>query len=192
MIEPDIVEHSVEDLTDYSSVPISFEVRAILDVQVIDQGLGGIVLSERKHEPPYVKDCDAFKGQGPTRWADRWDIWNWGVISAFVNASRVGGCVVAYDTLGVHKLEGQEDIAAPWDLRVAPDYRRNGIGSRLLQAGVAWAKKRNCRLFKVETQNINVPACRLYAKHGCVLGLINRHAYDEFPDEVELVWYKEL
>ena len=192
MIEPDIVEQSVEDLTDYSSVPISFEVRAILDVQVIDRGLGGFVLSERKNETPYVKDYDAFKGEGPTRWAKRWDISNWGVISAFVNGSRVGGCVVAYDTPGVHKLEGRRDVAALWDLRVHPDHRRSGIGSRLFQAAVAWAKSRNCRLFKVETQNINVPACRLYAKHGCVVGLINRYAYDEFPDEVELVWYKEL
>jgi streptothricin acetyltransferase len=192
MIEPDIIEESVEDLPAYSLVPISFEVRAVLDVEVVDQGLGGFVLTERKNETPYVKDYDALPGAGPTRWAARWDISNWGVISAFVNGSRVGGCVVAYDTRGVDKLEGRKDIAALWDLRVHPDYRRKGIGSRLLQAAVAWARKRHCRLFKVETQNINVPACRLYANEGCVLGLVNRYAYEEFPGEVELVWYKQL
>ena len=47
-------------------------------------------------------------------------------------------------------------------------------------------------MLKAETQNINVPACRLYAKHGFALGAINRHAYTELPDEVELVWSKEL
>lgn len=47
-------------------------------------------------------------------------------------------------------------------------------------------------MIKVETQNINVPACRLYSKCGCVLGLMNRNAYEEFPDEVELLWCKEL
>jgi GNAT superfamily N-acetyltransferase len=192
MVEPEIVEQSVEDLGEYSSVPIWFEVRSVLDVRVIDHGLGGFVLSERRIETPYVKDYDAFKGAGPTRWGDRWDISNWGVLSAFVKGSRAGGCVVAYDTLGVHKLEGRQDIAALWDLRVHPDLRGNGIGSRLFQAAVAWATKRNCCILKVETQNINVPACRLYAKLGCVLGLINRYAYAEFPDEVELVWYKEL
>lgn len=192
MIEPDIVEQSVEDLTAYGSVPISFEVRAILDVQVIEQGLGGFVSSERKNETPYVKDYDAVKEEGPSGWADRWDISHWGILSAFLNGSRVGGCVVAHDTPSIRMLEGRKDIAALWDLRVHPRQRRNGIGSRLFQSAVAWAKTRQCRLLKVETQNINVPACRLYAKHGCVLGLINRHAYDEFPDEVELVWHKEL
>jgi GNAT superfamily N-acetyltransferase len=192
MIEPDIIEQSTEDLAGYSSIPISFEVRAVLDVHVIDSGLGGFLLSEREIEIPYVKDYDAFEGEGPTRWARRWDISNWGVLSAVAKGTRVGGCVIAYDTPGVHKLEGRKDVAALWDLRVHPDFRRNGIGSRLFEAAVAWAKRRGCRTLKVETQNINVPACRLYAKHGCVLGLINRHAYQEFPNEVELVWYKDL
>ncbi len=192
MIEPDIIEQSVEDLMEYSLIPISFEVLTILDVQVIDQGLGGLILSERKNDTPYMKDYDAYQGEGPTRWAKRWDISKWGVISAFVKGSRVGGCAVAYDTPGVHKLEGRKDVAALWDLRVHPGYRRNGIGSRLFQSAVAWAKRRNCRILKVETQNINVPACLLYAKQGCVLGEINRYAYHELPDEVELVWYKEL
>jgi hypothetical protein len=45
---------------------------------------------------------------------------------------------------------------------------------------------------KIETQNINVPACRFYAKHGFILGAVNRFAYPELPDEVELIWCKEL
>ena len=39
---------------------------------------------------------------------------------------------------------------------------------------------------------VHLPACRFYVKHGCVLAVINRFGYDEFPDEVELVWYKSL
>jgi len=192
MMAPDIVEVPVEDLREYSSIPIAFEVRTFLDVQIIDRGLGGIDLSERRNETPYVKDYDAYKGEGPTRWADQWDISNWGVMLASAGGARIGGCVLAHDTPGIHKLEGRKDIAALWDIRVHPDHRRNGVGSRLFQSAVTWARERDCRLLKVETQNINVPACRFYAKHGCVLGLINRYAYDEFPDEVELVWYKRL
>jgi len=41
---------------------------------------------------------------------------------------------------------------------------------------------------KVETQNINVPACRFYEKQGCHLSSINRNAYKAFPEEVELIW----
>ncbi|NQT85506.1 GNAT family N-acetyltransferase [bacterium] len=192
MTQPDIIEQSVADLSDYSTIPIAFEARAILDVEVVDHGLGGFVLSEREIESPHVKDYDAFKGEGPAPWADRWDISNWGILSAFLDGSRVGGCVVAWDTPGVHKLEGRKDVAALWDLRVHPAHRRTGVGSKLFQAAVAWAKERGCRCLKVETQNINVPACRFYARQGCVLGSINRYGYDEFPDEVELVWYKEL
>ena len=41
---------------------------------------------------------------------------------------------------------------------------------------------------KIETQNINVPACRFYARQGCRLSAIVSHAYAEFPDEIQLIW----
>jgi GNAT superfamily N-acetyltransferase len=187
----DIVEEAVADLAAYGSVPIAFEVRSTFDVEVVDGGLGGIVLSERAVEAPYVKDYDAYEG-GPVRWRERWDISNWGVISAFLEGRRVGGVVVAFDTPGVYKLEERKDIAAVWDLRVHPAHRHKGIGSRLFGEAISWAKDKKCHLLKVETQNINVPACRLYAKQGCTLGAVNRYAYREFPDEVELIWYMLL
>lgn len=45
---------------------------------------------------------------------------------------------------------------------------------------------------KIETQNTNAPACRFYARRGCVLRAIRRFAYPLLPNEVELLWYKEL
>lgn len=45
---------------------------------------------------------------------------------------------------------------------------------------------------KVETQNTNVPACRFYRRMGCTLGAIDRLAYGHQPDEVQLMWFKEL
>jgi GNAT superfamily N-acetyltransferase len=111
---------------------------------------GALALSEV--EAPWVKDYDALKGEGPTRWADRWNISNWGILSAF----------------------------------------GNGIGGRLIEAAILWAQSRHCRALKIETQNINVPACRLYAKHGFTLASMNRHAYAELPDEIQLIWRKEL
>jgi GNAT superfamily N-acetyltransferase len=191
-IKTEIVEESTGVLPEYGRIPISFEVRSVLDVQLLEGGLKGFRLSERPVAPPWVKDYDAFKAEGPTRWANQWNISNWGVISAFVNSARQGGCVIAYDTPGVHKLEGRKDIAALWDIRVAPQYRRKGVGGALIEEALAWAKRHSCRMLKVETQNINVPACRFYAKHGFTLGAINRHAYTEVPDEIELIWCKKL
>lgn len=192
MSELEIGEESLDMLPDYGQIPISFLVRSVLDLEVLDKGLGGFTLSERVVANPWVKDYDAFKGEGPTRWADRWDISRWGLLSARIDDCLVGGCVLAFDTPGVHKLEERKDISAIWDVRVSPDSRRKGIASRLIDASAAWARARSCRILKAETQNINVPACRLYAKQGFTLGFINRFAYSECPDEVELVWYMEL
>jgi hypothetical protein len=44
----------------------------------------------------------------------------------------------------------------------------------------------------VETQTINVPACRFYSKMGCTLGAIDRYAYVDLPNEIQLLWFKEL
>jgi len=186
-----IVEESVEVLLDYSRIPISFEVCSVFEVRPVDQGLGGLTLSEETVDHPWVKNYDDF-GENPASWAKRWNISNWGVLSAYVDDSRVGGCVIAYDTPGVHKLGDRPDIAVLWDIRIHPNFRGKGIGSKLLDEAVAWAARRRCRMLMAETQNINVPACRFYAKHGFTLGVVTRFAYTEFPDEVELVWYKEL
>jgi len=159
-IKAEIVEESAGVLPEYGRIPISFEVRSVFDVQLLEGGLKGIRLSERPVASPWVKDYDGFKGEGPTRWADQWNIANWGVISAFVNRARQGGCVIAHDTPGVHKLEGRTDIAVLWDIRVAPQNRGKGIGGSLIEAAITWSKRHKCRMLKVETQNINVPACR--------------------------------
>ena len=105
---------------------------------------------------------------------------------------RVGGAVVAWRTPDVHMLEGRDELAVLWDVRVRPERRREGVGSALFQTAVDWAKAKKCRWLKVETQNINVPACRLYARQGCELRAIHRDAYPELPDEVQLLWYKDL
>lgn len=187
-----IEQESRAILPQYVQIPIAFEVVSVLDVHAVEHGLGGLVLTERRLETSYVKDYDAAESEGPSSWAKRWDISNWGVLSAYRNGERVGGCVIAYDTQGVEKLEGRKDVAALWDIRVHPAFRRAGVGARLFEATIAWAWERQCRRLKVETQNINVPACRFYAKHGCALASINRFAYAAFPDEVELVWQCKL
>jgi len=89
-------------------------------------------------------------------------------------------------------LERQSDLALLWDLRVAPDARRQGVGALLFQAAERWASMRGARRLKVETQNINVPACRFYASQGCTLGATDHTAYPDLPGEVQLLWHKEL
>jgi GNAT superfamily N-acetyltransferase len=187
-----LVEESITALADYGQIPISFCVDRLFEVAAIDGGLGGIVLRERNVDRPYIKDYDALEGAEPARWAELWDLANWGLISAFCQGERVGGVVLAFDTPGVEMLAGRKDLAVIWDIRVSPGYRRNRIGKALFLASETWARARGCRWLKVETQNINVPACRFYAKQGCILGSIDTFAYPGFPDETQLLWYKDL
>lgn len=188
----EILEEPITAAAELARVPIAFEVERVFEVSARDGGLGGLILSERKLDVPYIKDYDKMEGEHPARWAQRFDVSNWGMFGAHANGLRVGGAVVAFNTEGINMLEGRRDLAVLWDIRVSPAARGAGVGSALFRAAEAWAAARGCRQLKIETQNINVPACRFYARRGCVLGVINRFAYRELPDEVQLLWYKIL
>ena len=188
-MKTEVVEEPVPPLGEYADIPIAFEVRDVLDV--IDDVNGHVSLTPRRLPVSYVKDYDA-SGNGPARWAERFDLSAWGFFSAFHGASRVGCATVARKTPTLEMLDGRGDVALLWDIRVAPTARRLGIGTALFDAAAAWASARNCAQLKVETQNINVAACRFYARCGCVLGGVTRGAYREFPDEIQLEWSKDL
>lgn len=192
MMKVEIREETVDALVAYSQIPIAFQVITRFRVEILENGLGGFGLTEEPVDVPYIKDYDEEHEEKPTRWAKRWDISNWGILSAFEGAIRIGGAVVAFDTPGVHFLEGRKDIAALWDIRLRPESRGCGVGAMLFKRAVGWSQRKGCHLFKVETQNINVPACRFYAKQGCELGAINRYAYPDLPDEVQLIWYRHI
>ena len=187
----EIREEPPSQLGEYARVPIAFEVRRVLDVAPAEGGLGGLAMTERDADPPYVKDYDV-DGEGPASWPERFDLSRWGLLSAWVDGARVGGAAVAFDTPGVDMLEGRRDLAVLWDLRVAPEARGRGVGAALFRAAEAWAAARGCTRLKVETQNVNLPACRFYARQGCVLGAIHRFAYPDLPHEAMLLWYRDL
>ncbi len=187
----DIIEQSLTLIDEYAEVPIAFEVRSVLDVSARD-GAPGFELVERLVDAPFVKDYDAIAGNHPSDWPKRFDVSRWGMLCARVEGRRVGGVVVAFDTAGVTILDGRRDLAVIWDLRVAPDMRRHGVGHTLFAAAERWANGRGCRRLSVETQNNNVAACRFYARQGCALGSFHREAYPELPDEVQLLWHKNI
>jgi GNAT superfamily N-acetyltransferase len=183
-------EEPLTHLDDYAAVSIAFEVHRVLDVVPIDGGLGGFRFEERAVELPWRKDYDA--GEPPAAWADRFDLAHWGSIVARLHGKRVAGAALAFDTPAVRMLEDRRDLAVLWDIRVDPALRGRGIGAALFRAAESWAAVRGCRQLKVETQNVNLPACNFYARQGCRLGAINRFAYPQLPGETQLLWYKEL
>jgi GNAT superfamily N-acetyltransferase len=185
----DVIEEPVLGLAEYGGIPIAFEVSEVFDV--VAEADGGARLEARRVPLPYVKDYDAI-GDNPMRWAERFDLSNWGFFAAFSGAQCVGRAAVARDTSTLEMLEGRRDVALLWDIRVVPFARRCGVGSALFDAVVTWARSRDCLQLKVETQNTNVAACRFYAQRGCVLRTVQRGAYPGLPDEVQLLWFKDL
>lgn len=188
-----ITTASPADLAAYVRVPIAFTVRTRYRVEVVDRGLGGLQLVEEPVDPPWCKDYDALPDGNPVCWAARWKLTSWGFLVAMDGGRRIGGAAVAWNTGGVNMLEGRDDLAVLWDIRVSPDCRGQGIGTCLFQVAADWARGRGCRELKVETQDINVPACRFYARQGCVLRAIDSRAYcPALPDEAMLLWYLAL
>jgi GNAT superfamily N-acetyltransferase len=188
----EVIQEELDHLPAHGQISIAFGVRTVLDLAVPDGGLGGFVLRERELALPYVKDYDGIDGNRPADWSRCFDTTNWTLHSAWIEGRRVGGIVVAFKTESLDLLERREDLAAIWDLRVTPDLRGRGLGSVLFAAAEAWAKAQGCRQLKVETQNVNVAACRFYAHRGCTLGCINRFAYPLLPEEIQLLWYKDI
>lgn len=114
-----------------------------------------------------------------------------GLLAAYDGLKRIGGAVMAFDTPGLEMLNDTES-AVLWDLRVRPEARSSGVGAALFRASEDWARSRGCRHLDVETQNVNVPACRFYARMGSTLRSIDRFAYPDLPNETRLVWVKQL
>ena len=186
----EIVQQSTEMLANYGDVPISFMVDSRYHVQAVGGGLGGWRLTEEPVQPPYLYDAEKY--DRVESWSRQWDISNWALFAALDDGARVGGAVVAWDTPGVYILEGRPDLAVLWDIRIRPDYRRRGIGSRRFRRAAEWARAKGCRQLKIETQNINVAACKFYADQGCYLGAVHPGIYESLPEEVQLLWYLNL
>jgi GNAT superfamily N-acetyltransferase len=168
------------------AVPSVFTSHTVFDVQL---AAGDWRLSERTTVLPFEKNYDL--AEDPMEWL-RFDTSRWVVVSAFEGEERVGGAIVAFDSPGVDMLEGRRDLAVVWDLRVAPQARRRGVARALLADAEGWAREQGCRELKVETQNTNVAACRLYMQQGFTLHEANRAAYPRYPNEVQLIWRKPV
>lgn len=182
-----IEEATDQALIEYGRVSIAFKVKSKFVAEPTANG--GWNLREVTVNPPYVKDYD--DGEPPTL-RPYWDTSNWRIVSAFVGAERVGGAMVASRTAGSDFLEGRSDLAALWDIRVAPGWRGKGIGTRLFARVVEYAKSIGCVELKIETQDVNVGACKFYAKQGCKLTDVIPDAYPGWPEETEFNWRLEI
>jgi GNAT superfamily N-acetyltransferase len=186
-----IAEISPDRLADYAKIPSVFIVKTILEVELVEGGLGGMFLHEIPVKP-YIKDYDSGD-ELPTDWPKRYDMTNWGFFLAEMGDTSVGAAAVEFDTTGVFKLEARRELSVLWDIRVRPEAR--GAGIPLFRYAAGWSRAHGCTQMKIETQNVNVPACRFYQRMGARLGEIRRYGYAAIPavaHEVMLNWYLDL
>lgn len=176
-------------LADYAAVPIAFEVKSALSA--LKDTERPFDLTESSVDPPYVKDYDAI-GDRPLDWTARFDTSQWVLFLARSDGRYLGGATLALGTPGLHMLEDRSDLAVLWDIRVTPTSRGRGVGRALIGAVETLARTRGYGELKVETQNVNVPACRFYAAVGFQLRVVRENAYPECPGEAQLLWYKAL
>jgi GNAT superfamily N-acetyltransferase len=179
-----IVQENVDKLDGYESVSIAYEITSRLRLDIL-RSCGEVVADPI---PPRHKDYDDCPEDRPTALSTRFDTRNWAAFSAWEDDRRVGGTIVARDSPGCDMLEGRKDLAVIFDLRVRPDRRGCGVGKALFEKAVEWATSTGCVELRVETQDVNEPACRFYLAMGCSIHSITKGAYGPDLDEVKLVW----
>jgi len=189
----EVISESSVDLDEYARVSIGFAVAEVLDDAAVDAALRGDPIAAVPLEVPYEKNYDSQPGSRPVDWRAGFDIDEWQFVAAFLDGRRVGGAVlIPNGRVGLEPLDGHVDPALLWDIRVAPAVRRQGIGAALLDHVTREARERGATELLVETQQVNVPACRFYAAHGFRLLGAQRHAYPNLPGETQLLWSKLL
>ena len=78
------------------------------------------------------------------------------------------------------------------DLVINPEYRGMGVGRKLLERGIQWARENGYPGVMLETQDDNVPACLLYQSAGFVLSGFDRNVYKAISPnkkDTALYWY---
>ncbi|GHU90674.1 hypothetical protein FACS1894202_10860 [Clostridia bacterium] len=182
----------------YDAIPMLVLVKSEYKLVKQNNGLGGIIFAETPVEP-YVKDFREGETESdiPWRkgWANKWDISNWAFFMAFDGDRPIGAVCIVTRTEDVNMLCGRDDLAVLWDIRVADEYKRQGVGRSLFQSAVDWSKSQGMKQLKIECQNNNVPAVKFYRKQGAVLGSFDENAYHGDPyavGETQFIRYLDL
>ncbi len=177
---------------EYERIPMLVQVRSKLQLEKIDRGLGGILMRE---VPVKLYTRDLGQYELPTEFSKQFDISPWAFFAAYDRGSMVAAATVACKTKEIIMLDGRDDLCLLWDIRVDDAYKRFGVGSRLFEMALDWAKGQGLRQMKIECQNTNLPAVRFYHKYRAVLCALDEYSYYDDPesrDEVALMWYINL
>ena len=80
------------------------------------------------------------------------------------------------------------------DIAVAKNSREKGIGTVLINKAVDWATQNDLIGLMLETQDVNLSACRFYAKNNFIIGAVDCMLYSKFTtaNEKAIYWYNRF
>ena len=175
----------------YDTIPMNVDVRTEYQMKRIDNRLG--LIFEEVQVAPYRKDLSVY--ERAVEYDEKFDIANWYFYMAFDEDKPIGAMTIAGRTPDLNMLSGRDDACVLWDIRVADNYKHQGIGQRLMDIGIEDARTAGYRQMIIECQNNNVPACHFYRKQGALLSKVDLYAYDSEDDcknEIQFVWTLNL
>ena len=181
-------ELDLKDISQYDNIISKYSTTKKYQITKINRGLGGFEMN--------LIDVDLYEkefDEKTSKWLSYFnDISNWKIYVAKDDDKLIGGCVVATKTKGCNMLEGRDDLAVLWDIRVIDGYKHQGIGQHLIDLAINYSKENGFKQFKIECQNTNPAAVNFYHKQGAILCAINEYAYSDYPNETQLLWYLDL
>ena len=77
---------------------------------------------------------------------------------------------------------------------VSSEYRETGIGKKLINNAISWAKANDMLGIMLETQDNNLSVCRFYCKCGFHIGAVDTMLYANFENNGEkaVFWYMKF
>lgn len=102
---------------------------------------------------------------------------------AYYLVARCGEPAVGY--IGVWIIAGEGHIT---NVAVHPDFRRNGVGTRLLNAIGELAREKGASRLTLEVRRSNTSAQRLYAALGFESAGIRRGYYRDNNEDAVIMW----
>ncbi|MBE6047019.1 MAG: ribosomal-protein-alanine N-acetyltransferase [Clostridium sp.] len=74
------------------------------------------------------------------------------------------------------------------NIAVHPDYRKNGVGSALVNSLIENSKEWGCSALTLEVRASNIPAQSLYKKYGFKQEGIRKNYYNDNKEDAIIMW----
>lgn len=97
------------------------------------------------------------------------------------------GYILGYAVIRVLGDEGEVQRIA-----VYPDYRRQGIARKLMDAMVAFSRARRVRAIALEVRESNLGARNLYNSYGFREEAVRKGYYHNPPEDAVIMWNREV